>query len=194
MNSSTNIAARRTAAMGVDIRRLVVAALCLALCMVLPLLTGQIPQIGQMLSPMHIPVLICGLLCGWGYGAGVGVIAPLLRYVIFGMPPIYPTGLAMALELAAYGAVSGLLYMVLERRGVKNMLAIYISLIVAMLAGRAVWGAARVVMAGLSQSEFTWAAFLSGAFTSAVPGIICHLIVVPLVVLALQRAGLFRRK
>ena len=40
------------------LKKLVFAALCLALCMVLPLLTGQIPQIGKALSPMHIPVPI----------------------------------------------------------------------------------------------------------------------------------------
>ncbi len=95
---------------GAVIRKLTRAAICLALCMVLPFLTGQIPQIGSALSPMHIPVLLGGFLCGPGWAAAVGFVAPLLRFVLFGMPPIFPTGLAMSVELMVYGLVSGLLY------------------------------------------------------------------------------------
>ena len=83
--------------------KLVVAALCLALCLVLPFITGQIREIGNMLCPMHLPVLLCGFLCGWPYGLAIGFIAPLLRSVLFGMPPLFPTALAMAFELAGYG-------------------------------------------------------------------------------------------
>ena len=111
-------------------KNLVNAALCLALCMVLPFLTGQIPQIGSALSPMHIPVLLCGFICGWPYGLAVGILAPLLRFMLFGMPPIFPTGIAMAFELAAYGMATGLLYKKLP----KTIPNIYTSLIVSMLA------------------------------------------------------------
>ena len=76
-------------------RKLVFAALLLALAMVLPFLTGQIPQIGQALCPMHIPVLLCGFLCGPWYALAVGAIAPVLRFALFGMPPLVPTGAAM---------------------------------------------------------------------------------------------------
>ena len=84
-----------------NVKNVVNAALCLALCMALPFLTGQIPQIGSALSPMHIPVLLCGFICGWPYGLIVGLIAPILRFLLFGMPPIFPTGIAMSFELAA---------------------------------------------------------------------------------------------
>ena len=90
-------------------RKLTYAALFLALAMVLPFLTAQIPEIGSMLSPMHIPVLLCGFLCGWPWGLAVGFIAPPLRSVLFGMPAMFPGAAAMAFELATYGAVSGLL-------------------------------------------------------------------------------------
>ena len=86
-------------------KKLAYAALFLALCLVLPMLTGQIPRIGSMLLPMHIPVLLCGLVCGWQYGAAVGFVAPLLRSVLFGMPPMYPVAIAMAFELLTYGLV-----------------------------------------------------------------------------------------
>ena len=61
----------------VHIRRLTYSAICLALCLVLPFLTGQIPQIGKMLCPMHIPVLLCGFICGWPYGLVCGLHMPM---------------------------------------------------------------------------------------------------------------------
>jgi len=168
------------------LRQMTRAAICLALCMVLPFLTGQIPQIGSALSPMHIPVLLGGFLCGPGWAAAVGFIAPLLRFALFGMPPIFPTGLAMSFELAAYGLVSGLLYARLPKRTGS----IYAALLTAMVAGRVVWGGVMVVLMGLSGSAFTWAAFAAGAFTNAIPGIIVHIVFIPVLVMALRRCGL----
>ena len=172
-----------------NVRLLVLAALFLALAMVLPLITGQIPEIGQALSPMHIPVLLCGFICGPLYGAAVGFVSPLLRFAIFGRPPIFPTGVAMAFELLTYGAISGILYKKLPRR----VYTVYIALIAAMLAGRVVWGAVRLIIAGLSSSAFSWSMFVAGAFTNAVPGIICHIILIPIIILALEKAGLVRK-
>ena len=168
------------------IRKLVYTALYLAIAMVLPFLTGQIPQIGAMLSPMHIPVLLCGFMCGWPWGLAVGFIAPLLRSVLFGMPALFPAAVAMAFELAVYGGMSGLLYRLLPRKP----WAVYLALIIAMIAGRVVWGAVRLVLAGLSGTSFTWALFIAGALTNAVPGIILHLVLIPVLVISMERAGL----
>ena len=173
-----------------QIRKLTYAALFLALALVLPFLTGQIPQIGSALSPMHIPVLLCGFLVGWPWGLAVGFIAPLLRSVIFGMPVMVPGAVAMAFELAVYGLVSGILYRLLP----KKKWSIYVTLIVAMLAGRVVWGIARLIIAGLSGNSFTWALFLAGAFTNAVPGIILHIVLIPVIVMVLERTGLSLNK
>lgn len=170
-----------------DSRRLVYAAVCLALALVLPFLTGQIPEIGSKLCPMHIPVLLCGFLCGPLYGAVVGAVAPLLRSVLFGMPPIFPTALAMAFELAAYGALAGVLYRKLPRGKVWS---VYAALIGAMIGGRLVWGAARFILAGLSGSQFPFSAFLAGAVTGAIPGIILHIVLIPVLVIALEKAKL----
>ena len=166
--------------------RLTYAAVCLALAMVLPFLTGQIPQIGQALSPMHIPVFLCGFLCGWPWGIAVGFLAPLLRSALFGMPAFYPNACAMAFELAAYGFFSGFLYKLLPKKAVY----IYVTLIVSMILGRIVWGAARYIFAGIDGSGFTFAAFMAGAVTNAVPGIILHIVLVPLIILAMRRANL----
>lgn len=162
------------------------AALCLALALVLPFLTAQIPQIGSALSPMHIPVFLCGFLCGWPFGLAVGFIAPLLRSLLFGMPPLMPTALAMAFELAAYGFLSGILYKALP----KKIPYIYVTLILAMIGGRVVWGVAQLILAGLSGSEFLFSAFIAGAITNAIPGIILHIVLVPLIIMALKKARL----
>ena len=167
-------------------KKLAYAALFLALCLVLPLLTGQIPQIGSMLLPMHIPVLLCGLVCGWQYGAAVGFVAPLLRSLLFTMPKLYPVAIAMAFELLTYGLVIGLMS---RRLAQKGMVGVYAALVTAMVAGRLVWGVAEVVLLGLNGNSFTAQAFLAGALLNAVPGIIVQLILVPAVMAALQKAG-----
>ena len=165
------------------LRHLVYAAVCLALCMLLPFLTGQIPQIGSALSPMHIPVLLAGFLCGPWWAMAVGFVAPMLRHVWLGMPPLI-TAIAMSFELAAYGLFSGLLYRLLPTKTVN----IYVSLIGAMILGRIVWGIAMVVISGVSGSAFTWSAFIAGALLNAVPGIILHIVLIPILVMALKRA------
>ena len=171
--------------MKMNIRKLTTSAVCLALCMVLPLLTGQIQQIGNMLLPMHFPVIILGFLCGWQYALVVGFIAPILRFFLFGMPPIFPIGIGMAFELATYGLVVGILYQKLPKKPVN----IYVTLISAMVAGRIVWGVVRLAIAAIFHMEFPMAAFISGAVLTAIPGIIAQIILIPIIVLALQKAG-----
>lgn len=168
------------------IKNLVVAALMLALAYILPNFTGNIPQFGSMLLPMHLPVLLCGFLCGGPWGAAVGFIAPLMRSAILGMPPMFPTAISMAFELAAYGFLTGVLY----KRLPKTPVGIYASLIGAMLIGRVVWGIVRALLTLSGNSTFSFAAFIAGAFTTAIPGIILQLIAIPALVLALQKAKL----
>ena len=168
-------------------KNLTLSAMFLAIGMVLPFLTGQIPQIGNMMLPMHIPVLLCGLICGWQYGAVLGFVLPLLRYLVFGMPVLFPTGIAMAFELMTYGLVIGLVY---SRSRWKCIIALYRALISAMIAGRLVWAAAQVILLGVSGSVFTVQMFLAGAFLNAVPGIIIQLVLIPVVMAALGRTGL----
>ena len=88
-------------------RNVVLAALFLALAFVLPMVTGHLPQVGNMLCPMHFPILLCGFVLGGPWGLAVGFAAPLLRSVLFGMPPMFPVAISMAFELATYGFVSG---------------------------------------------------------------------------------------
>ena len=150
--------------------RLIYAAVCLALCMVLPFLTGHIPQIGQFLSPMHIPVLLAGFLCGPSWALAVGFIAPILRSLLFQFPP-YPTFVAMAFELAVYGLVCGLLYRKLPKK------------------------TPYVVLYGLGAKEgtYTLSMFLAGHFLNAWPGIVLHIVLIPAIVIALQKAKIIKK-
>ena len=173
-----------------QILKMVLAALFLALAYVMPFLTGQIPEIGSMLCPMHIPILLCGFICGWPWGLAVGFIAPLFRSLTLGMPPLFPTAVCMALELAAYGAIAGLMHRILP----KKKPYIYCSLIIAMIIGRLVWGAAMFVCMGIKSGSFTISAFLSGAILNAVPGIIVQIVLIPLLVMVLDNPKIIKLK
>ena len=174
------------------VKKLAVTAMLFAVGMVLPFFIGQIPAIGKMLLPMHIPVLLCGFIVGWQYGALIGFLLPIVRGLVFGMPPLYPVAIAMTFELAAYGFVSGFLY---NRSRWQCVIALYRSMIAAMLAGRVVWGAAEVILLGVAGNAFTWQAFMAGAFLNAIPGIAVQLILIPALMVLLNRTGLvkFRR-
>lgn len=164
------------------IRNVTAAGVCLALALLLPFVTGQIPSIGSMLCPMHIPVLLCAFFVSWPWAAAVGFIAPLLRFMLFSMPPM-PFGIAMAFELATYGLVASLLYRILP----KTKFSIYVSLACAMIAGRIVWGGARLIIAGVTANPFTWQMFIGGALLEAIPGIVIQLILIPIIVMAVEK-------
>ena len=174
-----------------EVKNLTTSAICLTLCLFLPFLTGQIPQFGQALAPMHIPVLLCAFICGPRYAAIVGLIAPLLRLMLFGMPMPF-MAIAMCFELATYGIVAGILYMLLPKKPVF----IFVSLIVAMLLGRIVWGAVALQLSlsaffpalPFGWESFGWEEFISAVFVTALPGIILHIVLIPVIVLALQKA------
>lgn len=168
------------------IKKIVLAGLFLALGLVMPLITGQIPSLGNALLPMHIPVLLAGFVLGGPYGLVVGLLTPVLRSVLFGMPPMFPGAVAMSFELAAYGLLTGLLYRMLGRKD----WSIYVSLVISMVLGRVVWGAASLLLFGLQGNAFTWQLFLNGAFLNAIPGIILQLVLIPVLVIALKRARL----
>ncbi len=168
------------------IKKLTLSAMFLALGLVLPFLTGQIPEVGSMLLPMHIPVLLCGMIVGGPWGAAVGLICPLLRSLLFSMPPFYPAALSMALELAAYGFFSSIFYQKLMQFGT---IGIYGSLLSAMLLGRIVWGITRWTMMAAG-TQFSIALFIEGGFTGAIPGIILQMILIPFVLVTLQKAKL----
>jgi thiamine transporter ThiT len=172
----------------VSTRKLVFSGLFIALGLVLPFLTGQIPSVGSRLLPMHIPVLLAGFVCGWPFALAVGFIVPLLRSALFGMPPMFPTAVAMAFELAVYGFAVGLFYKLLPKKNVF----IYVSLIISMILGRIVWGLVSYILFGFGETAFTWQMFSAGAVVNAIPGIILQILIIPAIVIALKRGNLLK--
>ncbi len=156
-------------------RKIVLTALFMAIGMILPFITMQIPSIGNMLLPMHLPIILCGFLCGGPYGFVAGAVVPLLRSVIFGAPPFF--------ELATYGLVSGLMY----KRLHDKKWGIYISLISAMILGRVVWAVVSIGLYSMLGNVFTWKIFVMQAVANAIPGIILQLILIPLLVYKLSK-------
>ena len=169
--------------MGTSSIKLTLCAMFLALAFVMPFLTGQIPQIGSMLCPMHIPVILCGFFCGAPWGFCVGLIAPIFRSFTLGMPPMFPTALCMAFELAAYGFAAGYLHNKLP----KKKICVYASLLSAMIIGRIVWGVTMFGCMGFDTSKFGFSAFLTGAVLNAVPGMALQIVLIPIVVIALEK-------
>ena len=168
-------------------KKSVLTADCIALCVVLPMAFHSIPNAGSIFCPMHIPVLLCGLICGWQYGFAVGLIVPVLRSLLFGMPVLYPGAVSMAFELATYGFVVGFLY---NRSKWKCIVSLYRSMLISMISGRVVWGIVQAILLGIGKNVFTFKMFVAGAFLNAVPGIIIQLVLIPAIMVALRKAKL----
>lgn len=172
----------------ISTKKIVFSGLFIALGLVMPFLTAQVPSIGSKLLPMHIPVLLGGFILGWPCGLIIGFIVPILRSMLFGMPPMFPTAIAMAFELATYGLVAGFLYKIFPR---KNIF-IYITLILSMISGRIIWGAVSIFLYGLNGAAFSWKIFMSGGLVNAIPGIIIQIIIIPIILIALERTKLIQ--
>ena len=162
-------------------KKLVFAALCIAIGVVLPQAFHMIPNAGSVVLPMHIPVLFCGLVCGPVYGAICGGAACLLSHLITGMPPaaILP---GMICELIVYGLVAGIMSKIFKNR---NIGVIYIELIVAMLAGRIVAGVLNALI--FRAGAYSIQAWIAASFVTALPGIIIQLVLIPILVSRLAK-------
>ena len=168
-----------------QVKKVVVAAVCAALGIVLPMAFHSIPNAGATWLPMHIPVMISGLVAGPVAGAATGVLAPVLSGLLTGMPPA-PMLPPMTCELLVYGLVSGLLSRVVRTGNATTDL--YISLVGAMLAGRVVAGVLRALI--FSPGAYSLEAWLTAYFVTAIMGIVLQLAVVVPIVISLERAGL----
>lgn len=167
----------------INIQKISLTAMFIAMAFVLPFVTMQIESIGDMLCPMHIPVIICGFVCGGPWGLLAGLVSPLLRSLVLGMPVMYPTAIAMAFELGTYGFVAGLVY----KKTPSKKIYTYVSLLAAMVTGRVVWGVVRFALFGFDVGKFGFEAFWAGAVLNAIPGIIVQIILIPVIVIAIQK-------
>jgi len=148
-------------------KNLILTSLFIALAIVLPFVTVQLPQLGKMLALMHFPVIIAGLYLGPISGLIVGFISPLLRMSLFGMPPLL-MAICMSFELATYGLITAIL---------KDKLNIYINLIITIIGGRVVYCLVAMIIINT-----TFLPTFITTFTTAAIGIILQLILIPQVI------------
>ncbi len=159
-----------------SLNKLTISAMFLALGIILPFFTGQIPQIGSMLLPMHIPVFLCALICGWRYGVPMAIILPLLRCLLFGVPNFYPQAISIAFEMATYAFVAGYLYDISKP---KTKFTLYKVMLISMLLGRIVRALVQLSLLSLNGTPVIFKAFFTSVILAGIPGIILQLIIVP---------------
>lgn len=176
------------------IKKTALSIILLAVGWLLPLITMQVPEIGNMLCPMHIPIFLCGLILGPWYGMALGFITPITRTLIFGMPMLFPTSICMSFELATYGLISGLIYYLFNKVNNKKVyFNLYSTLIIAMVAGRVVYGIARFFTGLFAQNSFTFYLFLTDSVLNAWPGIIIQLLLIPFIVANIRKISFIKQ-
>ena len=174
-----------------DIKKSIITALFISLCVVLPMAFHLIQISGSIFCPMHIPVLLCGLICGWKLGLICGLTGPLLSCLLTGMPSV-TTLPAMTVELSVYGLITGLMMTLVHTKRIYTDL--YASLITAMLAGRIAAGIIRALtfmfFTYVAADTFSISVWTTSYFITSFPGIVTHLIIIPSIVFALTKARL----
>lgn len=171
------------------VKKSILCAVCIALCVVLPQAFHAIPNAGSIYLPMHLPVLLCGLICGWQYGLLCGVAGPILSSLFTSMPPVAYLP-PMVVECAVYGCVAGLMMKLVHTK--KIFADLYISLVAAMLIGRIIAGCAKALI--FAKGSITMAAWATSYFVTGLPGIIIQLVVIPAIVVALMKARLIPKR
>lgn len=167
------------------VKKAIITAACIALCVVLPMAFHAIPNAGNIYGPMHIPVLLCGLICGWPFGLLCGLAGPALSSLLTQMPPMAYLP-SMLIELAVYGFVAGLMMRFVRTK--KTYLDLYISLITALLAGRIVAGVSKALI--FAAGEYSVAVWATSYFVTALPGLLIQLALIPTIVVAFEKARL----
>lgn len=165
-----------------SLKKIIISAFFLAIGLVLPSIFHMFGAAGKIFLPMHIPVILCGFICGWQYGLVCGIVTPLLSSVLTSMPVLIPFGVSMMFELGTYGMICGFLY----QRFNKNII---ISLVIAMIGGRIVSCLANMIILGIASKPFAFNMFLTGAFVTALPGIIIQLVLIPILMMSLEKTG-----
>lgn len=163
-------------------KKLTLTAMFIALALVLPFLTAQVPSIGQMLTPMHFPVIIGAIFLGPFYGAIIGVVSPLLRFLLFSLPP-FPMALTMTFELATYGLVVGFIFYFLNKKNINYILSLFIAMIIGMVLGRLVYAGGAMLFLEATNYFKVFLVTFSGSFI----GIIFQLVLIPTLAIRLKK-------
>jgi len=174
-----------TKGVNMKINQIVIGSSMIAMGVILPFLTLNNPSFGQVLLLMHIPVLIAGFVLPPGLALMVGLITPVLRSLLVGMPVLFPVAITMAFELAFYAFFVSILTKKIRLNHV--LMKIYIVLILSMLLGRVVLGLSSYLFYSWAGWLFSIDTFIKTAYVLALPGILLQLILIPTVVLSLNR-------
>jgi 2-polyprenyl-3-methyl-5-hydroxy-6-metoxy-1,4-benzoquinol methylase/predicted membrane protein len=170
------------------IKKMSEAAILLALGVLIPLIFHAANIGGQIFLPMHPSVLIGGFILGPFYGALLGILTPLLSAALTGMPSwaVLP---GMMVELTFYGVSAGVSFRLIKT---KNLyLDIYLSLLLSLLLGRLAGGATNALIYLGKGNSYSWQAFLTPYFLIAWPGILIQLVLIPAILVALEKSHLF---
>ena len=170
------------------VKKLVITAMLISAGIVLPVVFHMVPAglAGRVLLPMHIPVLMAGLIVGPFYGFFAGLVTPLLSSMTTGMPLPGFTLYRMMVELGVYGGVAGLAMGFIHTQ--RMVVDLYIALVLSMLVGRVAAGLASALLF-FGGEAFTVALWIAGYFTTSLPGIVLQLVLIPGIILALERSG-----
>lgn len=163
------------------------SAMMLALCFILPYLTGSHSALNTLLLPMHLPIFLCGFLCGPVWGATVGFVAPVLRSITLGMPPSMVIAIPMSFEMAAYGGICGGIFLLLRKKNLATLPSLYAALIPSLILGRLVYAVAKAAITLSALHLPGLLPYVVESIVTSLPGVMVQLILVPGVVLAVER-------
>ena len=164
---------------------MVFGAVCTAFGLILPVIFHFFSAAGAIFLPMHIPVLLAGFCLGSRGGFLVGLLTPILSSLLTSMPPLFPVMPIMAVELAVYGLTAGYFYR-------NNRLKILTALFLAMLAGRSAAMLGAFILLNLLDIQLSPLYYLTGAIITGLPGIVIQFLVIPILVMRLEKIIMLR--
>lgn len=168
-----------------EVKQAIITAVCIALCVALPLAFHGIPQAGMIYCPMHIPVLICGLVCDFPFALICGLMGPVFSSLITAMPDAAHLP-GMIVELAVYAVVSSLMMRCVHTK--RSYADLYISLLTAMVIGRVAAGIVKALF--FARGNITIVTWAAAHFVTCLPGIAIQIVFIPIIYFALEKANL----
>lgn len=165
-------------------KNLILSALFLALCVIVPIIFHGFGA-GPVFLPMFLPILLTGFLIEFPYAMLVGLLGPFLSALLTGMPPLVPNALLMAMEgVAASGLAS---YLFFRRR-----LNLWLCLIAAIAAERLILFLFGFIFAPIFHLPGEWFAFYK--LIESMPGILLQLILTPIILNLLWHKNLLQKQ
>lgn len=170
------------------VKKAMITAVCIALCVSFMLLLRVFPGAGAIYSPLLTGVIVCAATCGAGCGALCAAAGVLLSAVINGAPSAAMLPAVLA-ESVVCALISGL---IIARVRLSPYNTLYTALLSGLLIGCAVGGIVQgLLFAPKAPAFWVWA---GGYFVSSLPGMIIMLVLVPGLLRALADAGLVPRR